>query len=275
MKIMDSGSARVKDGSIFYESKGKGLPLVLIHAGYLDRRMWDSQFERFSEKHRVIRYDIRGFGKTSNPQEKYSDSDDLKELLDHLGIDSAVLLGVSNGGRISLDFAVEHPDRVRGLILMDFGVSGYKGVSPEEDHIWDSFTALEERYMNLMKEKRFREAAAIDVDMWTSQVSHETREILLDMAAENAAKSAEYAPDLQVSPAPPAFERLDSLRMPILMILGDRDLPGTIMQVKHVHDLLPDSELKVISGADHIPSLSKPEEFDGMVLDFLERIGKM
>lgn len=270
---MDSGNVEVKDGYLYYEVEGYGTPVVLIHAGYLDSRMWDEQFKLFSMEYKVIRYDVRGFGKSSCPGGKYSDSRDLKSLLDQLGIEKGILVGVSNGGRIALDFAVEHADQVRALVLMDFGVSGYESSGPEEDHLWDSLRDAEVKYQRLMMEGDYRDCAAIDVDLWTSMVSDEMRERLLMIATENARKSTLYVPDLQIFPDPPAFARLKDLQMPILMILGDHDVPGQIASVKRVHQLLPESELVTIQGADHIPSLSKPYEFNKILGDFLSSLG--
>lgn len=269
---MSEGIAPTEDGTLHFETLGEGLPVVLVHAGYLDCRMWDGQYEYLSTKYQTVRYDVRGFGKSSNPKGPYSDAADLRSLLDHLGIEKTVLIGVSNGGRISLDFAVEHPDRVRALVLMDFGISGYKSSGQDEDALWDSFQESEERYLNLIKETKFREAAAIDVDIWTPAVSPTMREKLLDIATENVQKSTQYKPDLQVSPEPPAFDRIEVLKMPILMILGERDVPGQIVAVKRMHELLPASEFVIMEGADHIPSLSRPDEFRKVLHDFLERV---
>ena len=121
---MGSGFIEVKNSRIYYEDRGSGKSLGLIHAGYLDSRMWDNQIEALGKGRRLIRYDVRGFGKSGKAGEEYSDYLDLKALLDHLGIDRAIILGVSNGGRIALDFAVECPDRVSALILVNSGVRG-------------------------------------------------------------------------------------------------------------------------------------------------------
>src|SRR5207245_5141300 len=83
------------------------------HAGFLDSRMWDTQFELFSENYRVIRYDVRGFGRSDIARTKFSDFKDLRGILDHLRVKTASLIGVSNGGRIASDFAVEYPSMVR------------------------------------------------------------------------------------------------------------------------------------------------------------------
>ncbi|MCL4328898.1 MAG: alpha/beta hydrolase [Candidatus Thermoplasmatota archaeon] len=269
---MVQGKVDVDGGNLYYEVSGKGLPVVLIHAGFLDSRMWDTQFEQFSEDFKIIRYDVRGFGKSTLPGARYSDAEDLKTLLDRLEIADAVFLGVSNGGRICLDFAVEYPDRVRGLVLVDFGIRGYESTGPEEDKLWDFSAEMEKRYSELITKGEYMQAAALDVDIWSPLLSGEVRERILSIATDNAIKQANYKENFQVSPDPPAFGRLKILRMPILMILGKKDVPGQAAVVSRVHELIPGSELVTIDDADHVPSLSSPATFNRLVLQFLERL---
>lgn len=269
---MASGRVRVDGGSLYYEDTGKGLPVVMIHAGYLDSRMWDNQMEAFSKQYRVIRYDVRGYGKSSRSLKEYSDASDLKALLDYLNVNKVVLMGVSNGGRISFDFAVEYPERVKAMIAVDFGIRGYKGSGPDEDKLWESFQYDEEKYLRLRDEGKYREAAAIDVDTWTHTLSPEEREHILDIAAENVIPKENDPDILQVSPVPPAFERLDTLVFPILVIVGSLDVPGIVTLDTRTQALLRNSDMVVIEGADHIPSLSKPKEFRDSVLAFLKTV---
>jgi pimeloyl-ACP methyl ester carboxylesterase len=269
---MISGKLSVDSGKLYYESKGSGLPVVLIHAGYLDSRMWETQFESFSNQYQVVRYDVRGYGKSSHPTGSYSDAVDLKSLLDHLKIEGAVLIGVSNGGRIALDFAVEYPGRVKALVLINFGVRGYKSSGPEEDRLWGPIIEAEERYSKLVEEGKIREAATVNVDLYSHKLSGEMRERILGIAIENVHQGENTPGRYQVSPSPAAYERLGVLKMPILIIVGSEDSLGDITVNKTVHNLLPSSELVMIEGADHVPSLSKPEEFDNVLSNFLEKI---
>ena len=265
---------QVKGGSIHYTKVGDGLPIVLIHAGYLDSRMWDNQVEHFSGEYTVITYDVRGYGQSSVVSSRYSDAEDLELLLDHLKVEKAVLIGVSNGGRISFDFAVEHPDRVTAMVLVDPSIKGYRSSGPEEDDLWSDFNLKSEKQNALIGEGKFREAAAMDVDIWMPVLTGKMREKIRDIAMENARI---YSPDsdpfeLQISPEPPAFTRLNVLKMPILMVVGDHDLPGMIALARRVHEMIPHSRMITIKGADHVPSLSKPDEFTRIVQDFLKNI---
>src|SRR2546430_16872081 len=134
--LVETGYAVVDGGRLYYETSGKGPTLVLIHAGFLDSRMWDAQFQLFSENYRVIRYDVRGFGRSDVARTKFSDYKDLRQLLDHLRVKTASLVGVSNGGRIASDFAVEYPSMVDRLVPVSPGIAGCKSSDPAEAEVW-------------------------------------------------------------------------------------------------------------------------------------------
>lgn len=115
---------------IAYEVIGTGYPIVLIHAGIADARMWDDQIDAFAEYYRVIRYDLRGFGRSDPASGTFSHRDDLVALLDLLNIERAHLVGLSRGGRLAVDFALEHPERVSALVSCATWPSGQEP-SPE------------------------------------------------------------------------------------------------------------------------------------------------
>ena len=109
---------------LYYEMMGEGHPLVLIHGGYMDRRMWDDQFAVFAQHYRVIRYDVRGFGQTALPPVPYTDREDLSHLLSFLGLEKTYLIGLSLGGEIAIDFTLDYPGMVDALILVGSSISG-------------------------------------------------------------------------------------------------------------------------------------------------------
>ncbi len=264
---MVSGRTAEGKGGIYFEADGEGMPVVLIHAGYLDSRMWDREFHKYSKKFRVIRYDIRGYGRSSRATAEFSDAEDLKSVLDELKIRKTVIVGVSNGGRIALDFAVKYPEHVIGLVLVNSGVSGYKA-SEEDQKLFEQFNEIEEKYVRMLEEHNFREAAVTDVDFWTHMVRGELRERLIEIAAENVHTDENEPGLLQKSPEPPAFESLNRLDFPVLVIVGEKDNPASRSISGKLHEMIPGSQIKVIPGSDHIPSLSSPEEFDSAVFAF-------
>src|SRR5688572_13031736 len=105
-----SGYLEMNDGKLYYETAGEGEPLVLSHAAFLDSRMFDAQWQALAEQFRVIRYDMRGFGKSSEVQGPRCRRDDLRQLLQQLGITRAHFIGTSMGGEIMLDLALEQPE---------------------------------------------------------------------------------------------------------------------------------------------------------------------
>lgn len=104
---LKTGFANIGNGQLYYEEKGSGIPLILLHGGLLDRRMWDEQFEEFAKHYRVIRYDARGHGNSESVSDTFSHHEDLKHLMEALDIEKAILMGLSMGGYISTDFAIE------------------------------------------------------------------------------------------------------------------------------------------------------------------------
>jgi uncharacterized protein (TIGR02246 family) len=115
--ILGAGTLAVKGGHLYYEVKGEGQPLILLHAGGMDSKMWDAQFDRLSQQFLVVRYDLRGFGRSSKPEQPFYPVDDLHQLMRHLGIKRASLVGLSMGSGVALDFALEHPEMVEKLVL--------------------------------------------------------------------------------------------------------------------------------------------------------------
>src|SRR5437764_10880073 len=119
--------ALVAGTHLYYESVGSGAPLVLIHGFALDARMWDPQIAPFAERYHVIRYDLRGFGRSALPDgTAYSAPGDLKALLEYLGVGEAVIVGLSMGGGVAMSFALTYPEATRALILVDSVLGGWE-----------------------------------------------------------------------------------------------------------------------------------------------------
>jgi len=244
----------------------------LIHAGFLDSRMWDDQFQLFAKSVRVIRYDVRGFGRSSKPSAEYSDAEDLFALLKHLNIESTSILGISNGGRIALDFVSVHPSMVNRLILVSPGIRGYKSSGPEEDREWKELDKKMDLQDLAISENRIDDAVNIDLKVWASAQGTPSKNRILKIATTNSHIHKNPPNKLQKSPEPPAFTKLDQIRIPTILIVGDQDVKGMQTMTKRLHELIPGSELRVIRGADHIANMSRPEEFNAIVSSFLEQM---
>ena len=261
----------VRGGNLYYETAGEGPPLVLIHAGFLDSRMWDNQFQLFTKGARVIRYDVRGYGRSSRPNEEYSDAEDLFALLKHLDIESATILGVSNGGRIALDFVSVRPAMVNSLILVSPGIRGYKSSGPEEDREWEELDKKGDLQDLAISENRIDDAVKMDLEIWASAQGMTSKSRILEIATANSHIHKDPPNKLQKSPEPSAFTKLSQIRIPTILIVGDQDVKGMQLMTKRLHELIPGSKLKVIRGADHIANMSRPEEFNAIVSSFLKQ----
>jgi 3-oxoadipate enol-lactonase len=268
---VETGYAEVDGGRLYYETSGSGPAIVLIHAGFLDLRMWDPQIPVFSKTNRVIRYDVRGFGKSDIARNTYSDYKDLRALMYHLRVKTASFVGVSNGGRIAADFAVEYPSMLDRLVLVSPGMSGYKSSGPEEDKMWEEFDKQMKSQEVAVREGRAIDAVEMDVNAWASAQTPVNRERIRQIALDNFHVQIENPWKLQVPPEPRTFERLSKIRTPTLVIIGDRDVPPQILLTDNIHSHIPGSKRVLIPGGDHLANMSKPHEFNIAVLQFLKQ----
>lgn len=266
---------QVHGGKLYYEIAGEGPPVVLIHAGFLDSRMWNDQFQLFAKSAKVIRYDARGYGRSSRPNEEYSDAEDLLALLKHLKIDRANILGISNGGRIAFDFVSVHPAMVNSLILVSPGIHGYKA-GPVEEKEWAEEDRILTRPQELaISENRIDDAVKMDLDFWASAQEGKSKSRIREIAVANSHIHKNPPYKLQKSPEPPAFTGLNQIRIPTILITGDRDGKLEQTMTKKLHELIPGSKLSLIKGADHIANMSRPEEFNAIVSSFLQNVDQV
>lgn len=265
----DSGFVNTGSGRLFYESRGRGKAVILIHAGRIDSRMWDRQLQTFSEKYRVIRYDIKGYGKSDTPNTKFSDREDLHSLLGKLNIKAAHLIGSSNGGSVAIDFALAHPDMVASLVVVGTNIDGYE-MDEEESKAWAGFKELWKREDELVQEGRLEEVVKLEMERWHRHSPKEAREKLFKMHIENTRAYKTEPWKLQVHESRPSFKRVSEIKAPTLVITGDLDVPGIKMMNDKLHKMMPGSRKVMILGADHLVNLSRPDEFDKTVIDFLD-----
>ena len=261
------GFAPVNGGRLFYEVKGRGEPLVLIHGGQLDSRMWDDQFEAYAREFRVLRYDLRGYGGSTLPGEPYSNAEDLAALLDYLGMEKAHLVGLSLGGMVATDFAVTHPDRVLSLVLSGPGLTGFDPESPEENA----------RYLAEIRAARDAPADSL-VRLWLDDplLAHAAaqprlRPRLERMTRENVRGWLNNWL-LQRLPRPATVQRLAEIHVPTLLVVGDLDLPSVRATVDTLARAVPGARTVVLHGAGHLANMEMPAEFDAAVLGFLRSL---
>ncbi len=264
---VETGIARFGQSEIYYEIAGEGEPtVILIHGGFLDCHMWDGQFELLARTHRVLRYDADAHGKSTLPPDAYWDHMSLRELMNALGIERAVLVGLSLGGRIAIDLALEDPDRVEAIVAVSSGLSGYR---------FESEFYLEHRDAMIQAWRAGEFDAVVEAFQrsWTdgphrepSEVDPEVREKVRAMAR----NGLEHAMEGRLID-PPAVDRLDELQLPMLLVVGELDMPGIRDIANRIVKANPNAELVTIPDAAHMVNMEAPEQFNELLLGYLER----
>src|SRR5215469_900595 len=258
--------------SLYFESAGSGPVVVFIHAGVSDSRMWDPQFDAFASKFRVVRYDHRGFGKSKMPEGPYALRDDLLSVIRHLGIAQATLVGCSMGGATAVDFTLEHPEMVTGLVLVGSGVSGLNDASQLTEDVlryWKEFlTAVLDGDVDRAREmdaKHWIDGPSRDV----SRIDPVYRKRARELHRENFS-TQRFA--TQESPLkPPAIGKLGEIKAPTLVVIGDNDEPDLIKLADKLAAEIPNATKVPIENAAHLPSLEHPALFNRILNDFLNR----
>lgn len=253
---------------LYYEQAGAGEAVVLVHAGIADSRMWDEHVEPLA-RYRVIRYDVRGFGQSTMPDGAFAHHEDLNSLLNILGIERAVLVGASMGGGVVVSFALEHPNMVRGLVLVNATVPGQEWSEAVERFGAEEADALERGDLDA--------ATDLNVRMWVDG-PHRTPEQVDPVVRERVRTMQRHAFTLLNPNAierqldPPALSRAGELRCPVLMIVGSEDMEDILDVAQRLAVGLPHARLEHIAGAAHLPSMERPEEFRRLLLPFLESV---
>lgn len=259
------GVAEVNGASIYYELAGEGRPLVLLHAGICDGRMWDGQFDALAARRKVLRYDRRGFGLTRQGAGAFSHVDDLAGLLGHLRLGRVTLVGCSQGAKIALDFALTRAAEVASLVLVAPSVSGYAYAAappPQYEEIERAEAAGDVERVN-----------ELELQIWVDgprrspgEVDPAVRELVREMnLAALTASAGEQLPS-GVS----AAGRLDEVRVPTLVVVGDLDTPQTLEAAGALARGVGGARLEVVEGAAHLPNMERPEEFNRLVTEFLQ-----
>ncbi|MCE7983235.1 MAG: alpha/beta hydrolase [Caldilinea sp. CFX5] len=267
MTTVQTGFADLNEATIYYEVAGTGEPLILVHAGICDARMWDEQFAFFAQSYRVVRYDQRGYGQTPAVDGPFAHYQDLYALLQHLGITQTYLVGCSMGGSACLDFALAYPAMVNRLILVGSTPGGYKAHQP--------WPAQIEAVNSALNEGNFEQAAELEVQIWVDGVRRTPDQAPATIrdrvrTMDTIALQNEMLDLGQLEPlAPPAAERLHELLLPTLLLVGDLDQPRIREAIDFMTERLPNGRKVIMPGTAHLPNMEQPQRFNKLVLDFL------
>jgi pimeloyl-ACP methyl ester carboxylesterase len=268
---MQTGFVESNGARLPYEIAGAGFPLVLIHAGVADRRMWDGQVAAFAGHYRTVRYDLRGFGKSVAAPGPFSHHEDLRAVLDGLGIARSHLVGLSLGGTTALDFALSEPERVAGLVVVCASPSG----APASDELRAGWRIIEERL------DAGDVAGAIDHElrMWVDgpgrpegAADPAVRAFVRRMEEVAFARHETDPPMAEVKLAPPAVARLGEVRAPTLLIVGDRDYPEKVDHARRMAAEIPHARLEVVPDVAHMVNLEASELFNRLVRGYLDSV---
>jgi 3-oxoadipate enol-lactonase len=260
---MESGYLEVPDGKLYYEVAGEGDWIVLVHDGNLHSVTWDEQFPVFSKSYKVVRYDRRGYGKSTYPEKPYSNIEDLAEVFRQLNIDKATLMGMSAGGGLVIDFTLEHPEKVTGFVLVGAVVSGF-GYS---DH-------MRTRGGNLDPEILSDPAKLADYmchkDPYTFyEGNKEAKKRGYDALMNNLQNYKMDKFNFLKGPVRPALPNLKEIKVPALIIVGEYDIPDCHAHAGAIETGIAGSERVIINKSGHIVPLEQPEIFNEIVLTFL------
>jgi len=266
-----TGFADINDTSIYYEIKGQGTPIILMHGFACDTRNWDNQFELFSKDYKVIRFDFRGFGKSKLPDttKPYSHTEDLIALMDYLKIDKAIILGHSLGGKTAFQITYDYPGRVLALILPEGG--------PWHKEIWTE--PLTHDFINMF----------VDVNKIAKEEGIEKgKEAYLNMMINDAALNNSLSKEMTSKMVmdysgwhwqhkdseiqTPSISRHDfsKIAVPTLLMQGELSIDFYAYAMGVNHQYIPNSKLVTISNSSHMLNLENPEQFNNEVLTFLK-----
>lgn len=264
--------AKVDDINIYYETHGKGEPLVLIYGYAGHSGLWFRQIPVFSKKYRVIAFDNRGAGRSDKPDIAYTMAmmaGDVAGLLDVIGVDVAHIFGVSMGGMIAQHFALDYPQRVISLILGCTTCGGVHSVQPKPE----SLAALVdfERFGKMTPEEVTRRA----MPFCYSQRFIEQKP---DIIEERVSKQLEYPTSAhgatrqaEAVAGHDTYELLPKIKVPTLVIAGDNDRLIPVENSRILASRIPGAELAIIEGAGHEFFIEAAEEANRTILDFLKR----
>lgn len=256
------------DGDLAYLDTGSGDLVVLLHSGYVDHRLFDDQIPALAEAgYRVIAPDTRGHGWSANASEPFRWADDLAGLLQHLDAGPAALVGVSMGGAIAGDTAIEYPELVRGVVLSGASVSDFQYTyEPTQKVVAASAEALN----------------AGDVEGWlkvflgsvagpfrtTDEIDPRILDRLRGMALHTIAKHTPGEANRHV-PMADTWPRVPKIDVPVLTVNGALDSPDLIADAERFARTARSGRSVLVEGVSHFPNLERPKEFNGLLLDFL------
>ena len=271
-----TGFAEVNGTQLYYEVAGQGEPILFVHGNFGDTRHWDYQFEPLAKKYKVIRYDVRGYGKSANPNpdEAYYDYEDILALLDFLKIDKVHICGVSMGSGIAVDFALVHPERCFSLIPVGPWAYGF-GSGKYTTAAGDSLNVIFGKGVQGLNEEGIKAAT----DFWWTGTKFVKSSVRIQRTMDELLKMG-YEYDYwgfknqskRRNAQPVAISRLSEIKLPTLIITAEYDLKPCIDIAEKMEKEIEGSKKISIKDAGHLMNMEKPDEFNAVLTEFIENL---
>lgn len=264
----EAGFANVNGTKLYYETQGEGFPLVMIHGAPLDSRMWNAQMEDLSQHFKVVRFDLANNGQSAVHDEPFDILDDIAQLLDFLGLGEVYLLGLSVGGAIAIDFAIRHSTRVKKLILASSGCLGYQGASEEKKK---HQAAIQEQFSQGNMDEGIQllsKAWVVGPFRQRSDIGESVLQHFEEMAQSSLSrKPGKGKPQF---PKTPSIDTLSEIKASTLVLVGNKDFPDYMDIADLLKKDIPNCHKKIIDNAGHMINMEMPDQFNSLVIDFLQ-----
>jgi pimeloyl-ACP methyl ester carboxylesterase len=264
----------VPGAGLFAQADGDGPPIVLLHAGIVDSRVWEPFVPLLTvEGFRVIWYDARGYGRSATDDVAFNNVDDLLAVLDAFDVRAACLVGNSRGGMIAFDTAVTHPERVAGVVLLGAHISGFDPAVPEHEAAVDAQLEALEHAGDLEALVEF------ELQVWGGGVGQPPDRLpaglrdFLRPLVEGAEDPRRVRGDAQPI-EPPAADRLTAATMPVLVVAGDLDFSYVEATGRHLAATLPDATAVVVPGVAHMIAVEAPDETAALIVEHVRSLGR-
>ncbi|WP_462413582.1 alpha/beta fold hydrolase [Neobacillus sp. Marseille-QA0830] len=247
---------------LYYEIYGNGQPVVLIHSGGADLRDWTYLAPRLAQHYKVVAFDGRGAGKSPTPPKNGTYVEDVRALMDELGMDQATIIGHSIGGQIATEFSLQYPEKVSRLILIAPSLTGFHHSMEFEVHSKQILQAAP----NIDKMLDI----ALDAPTYQVVIHSPHKDLTIQMLRHHFQRMFQWPPDFCMNWAqPPAIERLGELEPKTLFMIGKKDLADNF-RVAEYFQAAPKVRFIEIDDADHMLTLTHAEELYQEITTFME-----
>ncbi|HEX3265616.1 MAG TPA: alpha/beta hydrolase [Candidatus Limnocylindrales bacterium] len=263
----------VPNGRLAAQDEGEGPPVLLVHSAVVNRRSWNGVVPRLVDAgYRVIRYDMRGFGESTAEEVEFQPHGDVVAVLDHFGVRQAALGGNSMGAAFSLDAVLESPERFVAYVWVGGGIGGFnKEPSASEDGLFTAEGEAEDA-------KDWDLAAELDtriwMDGWRDGVNEPSTRVDPAVRASMKAMDRELLEPGRVygefkRPDPPAIDRLETVAVPTLVVIGDLDTTGTRASAEILAERVAGARIVRMPEVAHIIGMEQPEKLASLIVEHL------